>query len=142
MTGQRAFQSLRGIYIHPPSVAFLRSKPPLCRLLQAIYSDPIIPSIFSGPLVSTSLHSPHTPTMSTTTTTNLRTNAPSAWDTPIIIIGAVFAVIAVILGLPGAILAIRNLRGHSSARKGIYISMLCKSRVWTRGRLTLLIRRR
>jgi ABC-type spermidine/putrescine transport system permease subunit II len=66
------------------------------------------------------------------TTANVSANAPSAWDTPIIIIGAVSAVVAVMIGLPGAIIAVRDLRRNSNARKGINLYVVQKSIVDTR----------
>ncbi|KAF2452137.1 hypothetical protein P171DRAFT_479147 [Karstenula rhodostoma CBS 690.94] len=50
-------------------------------------------------------------------TTAVPANSPSVWDTPIII-GAVFAILAILLELPGAILAVKELRRCYRPQKG------------------------
>ncbi|KAK7186147.1 hypothetical protein PSPO01_07959 [Paraphaeosphaeria sporulosa] len=57
-------------------------------------------------------------------TTNVVGNDSSVGDTSTVIIGSVFAVLALITGLPGAILAVKKLRGRSCIKHGTHISIL------------------
>ncbi|KAJ4351353.1 uncharacterized protein N0V89_006693 [Didymosphaeria variabile] len=47
--------------------------------------------------------------------TNATANNPTTWNTPIII-GAISAIMAVIVGVPGAILAVKKIQGRKRKR--------------------------
>ncbi|KAF2647681.1 hypothetical protein K491DRAFT_292389 [Lophiostoma macrostomum CBS 122681] len=56
--------------------------------------------------------------MNSTSTTGTAIAAnPTTWSTPVIV-GAIFAILAVILGVPGAILAVMKLQSRTRARRG------------------------